>query len=298
MLSVHVARQAAAMAHEQMPSLALVAYFQHLPCSLLERYLGNVVQRGMREMGKETGIAWTDHTFNPWWGCTKVSAGCDNCYAATFDKRVGGDHWGKGMPRRTFGIKHWNEPLGWNHQAMVDGVQRRVFCASMADVMDDEAPDGERSRLWELIDATPNLMWQLLTKRPHRFSRYLPSFFIHSNVILGTTAENQVNYDIRWPVLRNVARDKRLQSFVSYEPALSALTMSGWEGRPDWIIFGGETGAGRRPMERQWADDLLEECRLTGTKFFMKQFSASTPAKAAELIPAELLIREFPQAIA
>ena len=68
-------------------------------------------------MGKETGISWTDHTFNPWWGCTKVSPGCDNCYAEAFDKRVGGSHWGKGQPRRTFTDKHWNEPLAWNRAA-------------------------------------------------------------------------------------------------------------------------------------------------------------------------------------
>jgi len=60
-------------------------------------------------MGETTGISWTDHTFNPWWGCTKVSPGCDNCYAEAFDKRVGGEHWGKGVPRREFGDKHWLE---------------------------------------------------------------------------------------------------------------------------------------------------------------------------------------------
>jgi hypothetical protein len=68
-------------------------------------------------MGKITGISWTDHTFNPWWGCTKVSPGCDHCFADAFDKRVGGNHWGKGVPRRTFGEKHWDEPLKWNKVA-------------------------------------------------------------------------------------------------------------------------------------------------------------------------------------
>src|ERR1700690_3208874 len=108
-------------------------------------------------MGKDTSISWTDSTFSPWWGCTKVSPGCDNCYAETFDKRWGTPHWGKGVPRRVFSDKHWAEPLKWNRLAGASGKPWRVFCASMADVMDDEAPEGQRERLWELIDQTPNL---------------------------------------------------------------------------------------------------------------------------------------------
>lgn len=94
-------------------------------------------------------------TFNPVWGCTKVSPGCDKCYAESFDKRVGGHHWGKGMPRRTFGDAHWGEPLKWNRDAQKSGVKSKVFCGSMCDVMDDEWPDGVRERLWDLIDQTP-----------------------------------------------------------------------------------------------------------------------------------------------
>lgn len=246
-------------------------------------------------MGKETGISWTNHTFNPWWGCTKVSAGCDHCYAETFDKRVGGAHWGKGQERRTFGDKHWNEPLLWNAAAEKHGVQELVFCASMADVMDDEAPEGQRERLWKLIDATPYLIWQLLTKRPQRYVRYLPSEFQHGNVWLGTSAEDQDNYDLRMPVLRVISRKMNLVSWISYEPALGPLSMTEeGGGNPDWIIFGGESGAGRRPMERKWADDLLAECRRTGIKFFMKQMGATTPDEGKKLIPAELLIHEYP----
>lgn len=87
-------------------------------------------------MGKSTGIAWCDGTFNPWWGCVKVSPACTNCYAATFDRRIGGDHWGPGSERRTFGDKHWNEPLKWNAAAEQAGTRKRVFCASMADVFE------------------------------------------------------------------------------------------------------------------------------------------------------------------
>ncbi len=247
-------------------------------------------------MGKTTGISWTDHTFNPWWGCTKVSEGCDHCYAETFDKRVGGAHWGKGQPRRVFEDKHWNEPLRWNRDAEGRGVQELVFCASMADVMDDEAPEGQRERLWALIDRTPYLIWQLLTKRPQRYERYLPSAFRHRNVWLGTTTENQENYDLRWPILYRVSIVMCLTSFVSYEPAIGPVRLRGkFSNAPDWLIFGGESGGGRRPMEREWADDVLGDCEEMGCKFFMKQFGAQTPTAGKELVPADLLIHEFPR---
>lgn len=262
-------------------------------------------------MSESTSISWTDATFNPWWGCTSVSPGCDHCYAETFDKRVGGDHWGKGKPRRVFGQKHWDEPLQWNDRARKSGIRTKVFCASMADVMDDEAPEGQRERLWELIDRTPYLVWQLLTKRPQRYARYLPQGFAHNNVWLGTTAENQEFYNIRWAALRQVAADYDLTSFISYEPALGGISMDEFvmnlsdEGDrddlsrivpdyPSWLIFGGETGGKRRPMEQRWAEWIKDECQDSGTYFFMKQMSASTPARAADLIPVHLLVREFP----
>lgn len=251
-------------------------------------------------MGKDTGIGWTDHTFNPWWGCTKVSPGCDHCYAETFDKRVGGEHWGKGQPRRTFGEKHWNEPLTWDQKAAKAGKPALVFCASMADVMDDEAPPGERGRLWALIDRTPNLIWQLLTKRPQRYERYLPSRFAHANVWLGATAEDQPNYDLRWPVLYTAARKRNLKTFISYEPALGPLEMTPMIGPlyelqyPDWIIFGGESGPGRRPMNRGWVETLLIQARKVGTAVFVKQFSAATPEAGKLLIPDFLQVHQFP----
>lgn len=250
-------------------------------------------------MGIETGISWTDSTFNPVWGCTKVSPGCDNCYADTLDSRWGESHWGKGVPRRTFGDKHWNEPLKWEKAAEASGKPWRVFCGSMCDVMDDEWPDGVRERLWALIDATPHLTWQLLTKRPQRYQRYLPSGFKYGNVWLGTTCESQEYYNSRWPVLREAAEKHGLYSWISYEPALGPLTMKvsglSYFKVPDWIICGGESGNGRRPFDRKWADDVKNECQLYGVKFFMKQFGARTPEEGKKLIPPELLIHQFPE---
>lgn len=258
-------------------------------------------------MGRETGISWTDHTFNPWWGCTKVSPGCDNCYAEAFDKRVGGSHWGKGQPRREFGEKHWNEPLKWNRDALKTfGRPARVFCASMADVMDDEAPAGARERLWALIDETPNLTWQLLTKRPHRYERYLPQEFKHGNVQLGFTGENQEYYNARAAITRDAARNRNLLWWVSYEPALGPLSVGCYFCNrlilhspdvcdlPDWIIFGGESGNGRRECKQEWAESLLKQCKDSEIPFFMKQMGGRTPDEGKKAIPPELMIQEFP----
>ena len=147
-------------------------------------------------MGRNTAISWTDATFNPWWGCTKVSPGCDNCYAQVFDNRLGGGHWGKGAPRRIFSDKHWSQLGKWQTEAKAAGKPIKVFCASMADVMDDEAPEGQLDRLYEQINACPDLIFQLLTKRPHRYADRLPiSGFVHRNVRLGVTCEDQHFYD-------------------------------------------------------------------------------------------------------
>lgn len=246
-------------------------------------------------MGETTGISWTDATFNPWWGCTRVSPGCENCYAETFDKRVGGDHWGPGKARRLMADKYWREPLKWDAKAKADGVKLKVFCASMADIMDDEAPEGQRERLWSLINETPNLIWQLLTKRPENYNKYLPGIFVHGNVWLGTTAEDQKYFDLRYPILFNASLNQgRCLIWISYEPALGPLRLFP-HSAPEWIIFGGESGAGRRAMQEQWAVDLLKECRERNVSFFMKQYSARTAKEGKLLVPDFLNVQQFPR---
>jgi len=250
-------------------------------------------------MGKETGISWTHHSFNPYWGCTPVSPGCDNCYAEQFDRRLGGSHFGRRHPRRVFGDKHWNEPLLWNRDAAKENRKEYVFCASMADVMDDEAPAGALDRLYATIDATPNLIWQLLTKRPHRYKQRLPERFQHANVWLGATAENQQFYDVRWRILSEFRRAPGWEDtplWISYEPAIGPVTMRGFDLKPDWVIFGGESGSRRRPVDAAWAEAIQSECQEFHCAFFMKQMSAFTPAQGKTLIPAHLLIHEFPGA--
>src|SRR5271166_5607806 len=149
-------------------------------------------------MGKNSKIEWTDHTFNPWWGCTKVSEACKNCYAEAWSKRVGQKVWGPTANRRFFGEKHWLEPVKWNADTQA-GRRRRVFCASMADVFEDRRElDPWRQKLWDLIEVTPRLDWLLLTKRPElvaTLARWGDDW--PPNVWLGTTVEDQESADFR-----------------------------------------------------------------------------------------------------
>jgi protein gp37 len=168
----------------------------------------------------------------------------------------------------------------------------------MGDVMDGEVPDSWRQELWQTIDQTPHLDWQLLTKRPENYHRFLPASFAHNNVWLGTTAEDQNYYDRRWPSLSRLReRFPQAPLWISYEPALGPLTMRGKSDRPDWIIFGGESGSGYRATNVQWAESIKKECDELGSAFFMKQMAARTTTAAKNLIPAELLIRNYPPKI-
>lgn len=220
-------------------------------------------------MGERTGIQWTDHTFNPWWICAPVSPGCAHCYAEVLAKRFG-YRWGVGVPRRTFGEKHWQEPLRWNRKAEAERRRYRVFCASMADVFDPEGPSGERARLWELIGHTNWLDWQILTKRPENISSMLPANWGsgYPNVWLGTTVENQ-RYVDRITVLTAIPAAIH---FISYEPALSPISFK--SRKIDWIIVGGESGPKARPFKLSWARSILAESRKNGIAVFVKQMGA------------------------
>ena len=154
-------------------------------------------------MARNSSIEWTHHTFNPWWGCSRVSPACDNCYAEVWAHRLGQDLWEPSAARRFFGDNHWREPLRWNAEAENEQRRARVFCASMADVFEWRADLNEqRVRLWWLIEQTPNLDWLLLTKRPQHICRMVPwNENWPENVWVGTTVENQRLADVRLPLL-------------------------------------------------------------------------------------------------
>src|SRR5262245_17039849 len=152
-------------------------------------------------MGEKTGIAWCDSTFNPWIGCTKVGPGCDHCYAETLDKRHrwgGKTHWGPGVSRHR--TANWTAPRRWNEKAAERGKPWRVFCASLADVFDNEVPDQWRDDLFDLIDDTRALTWLLLTKRIGNADRMLPAY-IPPNLWIGATVVNQEEADRDIPKL-------------------------------------------------------------------------------------------------
>ena len=239
-------------------------------------------------MAKDSKIEWTHHTFNPWWGCIKVSAACDHCYAETWAKRLGEDLWGPTAGRRFFGDAHWKEPLKWNREAEALNERRRVFCASMADVFeqrDDLVP--HRMRLLELIEQTPHLDWLLLTKRIHLVKRLLPKGYkLPRNVWLGTTVEHQEAADKRIKYLLQF--DTPAVRFLSCEPLLGPIDLSPWllkndlGVRVDWVIAGGESGFGSRPMDPMWPSQLQKQCSAAKVAFHFKQWGHWAPAEFAQ----------------
>ena len=175
-------------------------------------------------MGAKTGIAWCDHTFNPWWGCTKVSPGCQHCYAERLAQRWAPlSIWGPTAPRRHFGDAHWREPVLWSLAAQEAGISKRVFCGSMSDFLEDRPElESQRERLWELILCTPNLTWLLLTKRAERLSTMPLAILEADNVMLGVSVEDQERADERIPLLLS---SRATQTFLSCEPLLGPIDL-------------------------------------------------------------------------
>lgn len=175
-------------------------------------------------MAENTKIEWAHHTFNPWIGCTKVSPACDHCYAeADFATRRKVVQWGAGQPRKHTAPSTWAQPLRWNAEAERLGVRYRVFCASLADVFDNEVPTEWRGQLWALINATPHLDWLLLTKRVGNVTTmmYDPEE-PQPNVWIGASITSQAEADRDIPKLLAVPAAKR---FLSMEPLLGPVDL-------------------------------------------------------------------------
>lgn len=268
-------------------------------------------------MAENSKIEWTDHTFNPWIGCTKVSAACDHCYAETWDARgMQGlpSRWGPHADRTRTSATNWRLPRRWNADAAKAGKRARVFCASLADVFDNHKsilPEWRRD-LWATIAATPHLDWLLLTKRPQNAPRYLPRDHLETmpNIWLGTTVEDQTEADRRIPLLLAIPAKVR---FLSVEPMLGPVDLYRWCGvhnHPDnqtndprtlgainaviaaaraqfraehgntginWVICGGESGKSARPMHPDWARGLRDQCQAADVPFLFKQWGEWLP---------------------
>jgi protein gp37 len=222
-------------------------------------------------MAEVSAISWTDATFNPWIGCTEVSVGpkgaCVGCYARTLmQDRYGRAKWGPGEPRARTSAANWKQPLRWNRQAAERGKPLRVFCSSLADVFDNEVPQAWRDDLWALIRETPNLRWMLLTKRIGNAPKMLPGDWPYPNAGLGSTIVTQAEWDRDYPKLAAVPASFH---FVSDEPTLDYIDIG--DARPDWIITGGESGPGFRPLDMSIVRHMRDQCARNGITFHHKQ---------------------------
>lgn len=246
------------------------------------------------DMGGATGISWADATFNPWIGCTRVSPACDHCYAARDNERrkwVPG--WGTGVPRRR--TKTWGDPVKWNRQAGIMGYRTRVFCASLADVFDNEVDPSWRADLFELIRKTPNLRWMLLTKRIGNAAGMLPDDWMdgeYGHVGLMATLESQVVWDRDYCKL---AATPAAWRGVSAEPLLGPIDIG--EARPDWLITGGESGVGHRFIDPAWVRSLRDQCTRNGVAFHHKQWGGIRPKENGCVIDGREW-KDFPAALA
>jgi protein gp37 len=273
-------------------------------------------------MADRSAIEWTHSTFNPWIGCTKVSPACDHCYAeVSTPSRTRGVEWGAGKPRQRTSAGNWKLPLRWNaepfytcgcgyHGTMHDmttnaihgcglqfrRVRRRVFCASLADVFDNEVNPSWRIDLFGLIEQTPNLDWLLLTKRignanamieqamtgalSHALPRKIAKWPL-PNVWLGATICNQAEADRDIPKLLAVPSAVR---FLSIEPMLGPIDLDAFpiygpdrEQLLHWVIAGGESGSHARPSHPYWFRSLRDQCAAARVPFLFNQWGEWGP---------------------
>ena len=244
-------------------------------------------------MGDATAIAWTDHTFNPWMGCHKVSQGCTHCYAETLTKgRMGKpDLWGATGHRQRTGPGVWRKPYKWNSDAAREGRRHRVFTASLADVFEDK-PELEpwREELWQVVRDCPMLDFQILTKRPENIGRMIPrdwNVTDYRNVWLGTSIEdNRVAHRAK-----ELVEIPAVIHFISYEPAIGPLTKISLE-HIEWMIVGGESGPGYRKMDLKWAQYMRERCDREKIAFFFKQNSAPYTERGIDALGE--IVRAYP----
>lgn len=241
-------------------------------------------------MAENTGIQWATHTFNPWWGCMRVSPGCEKCYAETLSNRRGLPVWGppKNTERKAMSEGYWREPLKWQRRAEQTGFRPRVF-PSMCDPFEDHWQVVPwRRRFLELVEATPAIDWLLLTKRPENVMGMVPQGWrtrLPSNVWIGMSAENQEWYERR---IGHLCRIPATIRFISAEPLLGPIDFGFLGTVPadwgvgytpvgslvDWVIFGGESGPGARGCDVAWVRHGVTQCAEAGVAPFVKQLGA------------------------
>ena len=200
---------------------------------------------------EDSKIEWTDHTFNPWIGCTKVSPLCDNCYAEAQNERFGHDNWGVGKERRI--TKTWGNPIKWDRAAEEAGKPAKVFMASMADFFDNEVNPEWRKDAWNVVRDCVNLDWIILTKRLPNVPKMLPADWgpLYRHVTLCASMGTQAEIDRDYSRLLAMKYEHGFARVgISAEPLLEEVSMYQvlFAGL-DWLIVGGESGPTRRPFE-------------------------------------------------
>lgn len=213
---------------------------------------------------RETRISWTNYSWNPVHGCSKVSPGCDRCYAETISLRYGitKKPWTHENAKENILLQEHklNEPYKYKTPC-------RVFVNSMSDLYHKEVPDNYISRVFEIMNSLPLCTFQILTKRPRRAAKWEGKWT--DNIWQGTSVEDQKRL-YRIDQLRECPAKIR---FLSLEPLIEDLGIINLEGI-DWVIVGGESGKGFRPMPHEWARSIRDQCAYKGIPFFFKQSAA------------------------
>lgn len=259
---------------------------------------------------KNSKIGWTHHSFNPWWGCARVSPGCEHCYAEEFSNRLGKRLWGSAAPRQMASEKMWGDPVRWNAAAERAGERQRVFCASMGDVFELRWDlEDAQERLFKTIEATPWLDWLLLTKRPENIRevmRVAACKQLPGNVWLGVTVENQAMAEKRIPLLLDIPVPSGVH-FLSVEPMLGRMDLRhdvwyqfsqfwGENMKRRWLIVGGESGRDgvRREMDLLGAETLVRAARGEGHAVYVKQDSGRVPGRQGRIPCWMWNLKQFP----
>jgi protein gp37 len=219
-------------------------------------------------MSTKSSIEWTEHTWNPTVGCSKISPGCKHCYAETMAYRL----QAMGIAEYRDGFKlqlvpeRLDEPLRRKKPTM-------YFVNSMSDLFHDDVPYGFLDKVFDVITRSPQHVFQILTKRAERMARYFEQRETPANAWLGVSVENRKHGVPRVAVLRSIDAKVR---FLSVEPLLESLGTVVLEGI-HWVIVGGESGPKARPMDPVWAEEVLKQCQTMSIPFFFKQWGAYGP---------------------
>jgi protein gp37 len=268
-------------------------------------------------MGDNTGISWADATWNPTVGCTKISAGCTNCYAFKLHEkrhRAWKDGWDKAPPQyhkpfselQVMDDRRLTDPLRWKKH-------RRIFVNSVSDLFHEDLEEFAIAKVFGVMAVAQSHRFMVFTKRPERMRDFLKATWPTPlpNVMLGVSVEDQETADERVPILLDTPAIRRA---VSYEPALERVDFTGFmgwdefsagEAKLDWIIVGGESGPGARPFHREWAQRVVDDCFLAKVACHVKQMGSNPykgnepwnlPGKGGDMMawPPALRVRQWP----